>query len=222
MLPKTAQIILFSATFPTEVEGFAKRFAPSANELRLKTEELSVEGIKQLYMDCDSEEHKYDVLLELYGLLTIGQSIIFCKRRDTADKIAQKMQAEGHSVASLHGALTPEERDRVIDSFREGKSKILLTTNVIARGIDISQVNMVVNYDMPLDSKGRPDPETYLHRIGRTGRFGRVGVSINFTHDRRSWEEMNAIQQYFGKPMIKVPTDDLEELERVVKDALKN
>lgn len=75
---------------------------------------------------------------------------------------------------------------------------------------------MVVNYDIPLDYMNRPDPQTYLHRIGRTGRFGRIGVSINFVHDRKSWDEMNVIQQYFGKPMIKVPTDDPEELEKSV------
>ncbi|KTW29385.1 hypothetical protein T552_01339 [Pneumocystis carinii B80] len=220
-LPKTTQIVLFSATFPDDVVEFSSRFAPNANEIRLKVEELSLDGIKQFYMDCRDEQHKYDVLVELYTFLTIGQSIIFVRQRNQADMIAKKMTESGHAVVSLHGALDGSQRDSIMDDFRSGKSKVLITTNVIARGIDVSQVNMVVNYDIPLDHMNKPDPQTYLHRIGRTGRFGRTGVSINFVHDKKSFEEMNLIQQYFGKQMIKVPTDDLEELEKIIKEALK-
>ncbi|BFZ58050.1 RNA helicase required for poly(A+) mRNA export [Savitreella phatthalungensis] len=222
LCPKTTQIVLFSATFPAEVEGFAGKFAPSANEIRLKTEELSVDGIKQLYMDCPTEESKYDILCDLYGILTIGQSIIFVRRRDTADRVAKRMTDDGHQVVSLHGAKDGGERDTIMDDFRTGRKKVLITTNVIARGIDVLQVNMVVNYDMPTDAEGKPDPETYLHRIGRTGRFGRLGVSVNFVHDKRSFEEMKAIQDYLQRPMTRVPTDDLEELERVVKEVMKS
>lgn len=222
LCPKTTQIVLFSATFPEEVEGFATKFAPGANEIRLKTEELSVDGIKQLYMDCKSEQDKYDVLTDLYGILTIGQSIIFVRKRETADKVAARMTAEGHQVIALHGQKDGGERDAIMDDFRQGRKKVLITTNVIARGIDVLQVNMVVNYDMPTDGNGKPDPETYLHRIGRTGRFGRLGVSVNFVHDRRSFEEMKAIQDFLGRPMTRVPTDDLEELERVVKAVMKS
>lgn len=93
------------------------------------------------------------------------------QRRETADQIAKRMVAEGHHVTSLHGAKDARERDQVIDDFRDGKSKVLITTNVVARGIDILQVNMVVNYDMPLTADNHPDVETYLHRIGKTARF---------------------------------------------------
>ncbi|KDN50769.1 ATP-dependent RNA helicase DBP5, partial [Rhizoctonia solani AG-8 WAC10335] len=221
-MPKTCQIVLFSATFPTLVRNFAAKFAPSANEIKLKEEELSVEGIKQFYMDCKNEEHKYDVLVDLYSLLTIGQSIIFCKRREVADQIARRMSAEGHQVSSLHGAKDAAERDTTIDDFRDGKSKVLITTNVISRGIDILQVNMVVNYDMPLTADGKPDPETYLHRIGRTGRFGRKGIAINFVHDRRSWEEMNAIERALHHPILRVETKDFDEMEKTLQKAMKS
>ncbi|WBW74113.1 cytoplasmic ATP-dependent RNA helicase Dbp5 [Schizosaccharomyces osmophilus] len=221
LLPKNTQVVLFSATFSDQVGEFAKHFAPNADEIRLKTEELSVDGIRQLYMDCQSEQHKYEVLVELYGLLTIGQSIIFCRKKDTAEEIARRMVQDGHTVSCLTGNLDGAQRDHIMDSFRAGTSKVLITTNVIARGIDVLQVNMVVNYDMPLDSAGKPDPQTYLHRIGRTGRFGRVGVSINFVHDEKSWREMKAIEDYFGRAITRVPTDDYEELEKVVKNALK-
>ncbi|KAG1759191.1 P-loop containing nucleoside triphosphate hydrolase protein [Suillus occidentalis] len=189
LIPRTGvQIILFSATFPDHVRNFASKFAPRANKIELQREELSVEGIRQFYMDCRNEEHKYDILVSLYQLLTIGQSIIFCQHRHTADRISQRMSAEGHKVASLHGAKDAAERDAIIDNFREGRDKVLITTNVIARGIDIMQVNMVVNYDLPLmnergnqhSNDAKPDVETYIHRIGRTGRFGRKGISINF------------------------------------------
>lgn len=223
MLPNSTQLVLFSATFPTEVREYAERFVPNANTLTLKQEELNVDGIKQLYMDCVSEQHKFEVLCELYGLLTIGSSIIFVARKTTADSLYAKMTSEGHTVSVLHSSLDNTERDRLIDDFREGRSKVLITTNVLSRGIDIASVSMVVNYDLPYDVNGKPDPSTYLHRIGRTGRFGRVGVSISFVHDKRSYEALTAISAYFGNiPLIKVPTDDWDEVEKIVKDVIKN
>lgn len=217
-MPKSCQLVLFSATFPDHVREFASRLAPSANEIRLKQEELSVEAIKQFYMDCKSEDHKYEVLVELYNILTIGQSIIFCAKRETADQIAKKMTAEGHKIDSLHGKLDHQERDQTIDNFRNGKAKVLISTNVIARGIDISQVTLVINYDMPTTSNGEADAETYLHRIGRTGRFGRKGVSINFVHDQQSWSYMSQIEKMLHCNIVRVQTEDSEEMERTIKD----
>jgi ATP-dependent RNA helicase DDX19/DBP5 len=141
LLPrKGIQIILFSATFPDHVRTFASKFAPNPNKIELQKEELSVDNIRQFYMDCKNEEHKYDILVSLYQLLTIGQSIIFCQvihlippfiacdfnsyqHRHTADRISQRMTAEGHKVASLHGAKDAAERDAIIDRFREGREK---------------------------------------------------------------------------------------------------
>lgn len=162
------QVVLFSATFASHVRTFAQKFAPGANSIQLKQEELSLDAIKQFFMDCRDSEHKYDILVELYNLLTIGQSIIFVQRRDTADRVAKRMTEEGHKVVSLHGGLQPGERDEVMESFRTGKNKVLIATNVISRGIDVLQVNMVVNYDLPMDERGQPDAETYLHRIGES------------------------------------------------------
>ncbi|KAG9014895.1 RNA helicase required for poly(A+) mRNA export [Tulasnella sp. JGI-2019a] len=221
LVPHTTQIVLFSATFPEKVRNFAVRFAPTADEIKLKQEELSVEGIRQLFMDCKDEQKKYDVLVQLYNILTIGQSIIFCKKRETADVISRRMTDEGHQVVSLHGAKDAAERDQVIDDFRDGKCKVLITTNVIARGIDILQVNMVVNYDLPMTVDNKPDVETYLHRIGRTGRFGRRGVSINFVHDKRTWDEMQVIQNALKKEIIRVETEDVDQMEESLKKYLK-
>lgn len=223
-IPKTAQLVLFSATFPEEVRRYAERFVPNANSLQLKQEELNVAGIKQLYMDCRSEDHKFEVLCELYGLLTIGSSIIFVEKKDTSEKLWHKMKQEGHKVSLLHGSLEAGERDRLIDDFREGRSKVLITTNVLARGIDIASVSMVVNYDLPvMGPERRADPSTYLHRIGRTGRFGRVGVSVSFVASERDLKVLQAIQQYFGGiEMTRVPTDDWDEVEEIVTKVIKS
>ncbi|KAJ2994142.1 RNA helicase required for poly(A+) mRNA export [Globomyces sp. JEL0801] len=220
-MPKgTCQIVLFSATFPDHVREFAARIAPDANNISLKQEELSVDSIKQFYMDCKNAEDKITTLCALYGILTIGQSIIFVRTRKTADEVAKAMTEEGHAVTHLHGQFEAQDRDKAIDDFREGRSKVLITTNVIARGIDILQVNLVVNYDIPVDRDMQPDPETYIHRIGRTGRFGRQGVSINFCHDQRSYNEMKAIEKYIGREIIRVPTDNVVDIERILKKAI--
>ncbi|KAL6592504.1 P-loop containing nucleoside triphosphate hydrolase protein [Neocallimastix sp. 'constans'] len=218
MVPASCQIALFSATFSPNLWKFANRFAPNANKISLKTEELSVEGIKQFYMDCKDEKQKEEILSVIYGLLSVSQSMIFVARRDVADRLGRKMTNEGHKVIVLHGKFEGDERDQVMDDFRSGKAKVLITTNVLARGIDVLQVNLVINYDIPLDGEGRPDPETYLHRIGRTGRFGRVGVAINFVHDKKSYNDMKVIEKYFGKEIIRIPTDDYEEIEKIFKE----
>lgn len=221
-MPKTVQTLLFSATFPPHVRAFATKFAPRANEIMLKTEELSLDSVKQFYLDCDSEKHKFEILVQLYSLLVVGQSIIFVQRRDTADSVAARMIAEGHKVTSLTGSHQAGDRDQTIDDFRDGKTKVLITTNVIARGIDITQVNLVINYDLPLTASGEPDVETYLHRIGRTGRFGRKGVSINFVHDRATWNKMHFIETALGKPIERIATTDLDEMEAILRSALKD
>lgn len=212
--------MLFSATFPEYVYNFAHKFAKNPNEITLSVEQLTLEGIKQYYMDCIDENHKYEVLCGLYDLLTVSQSIIFCRMRVTAEKIAKRMKAQGHNVGFLHGNMTSGERDKVIDDFRRGEFKVLITTNVISRGIDISQVSLVVNYDMPLDRNNDPDAEVYLHRIGRTGRFGRFGISVIFVHDNETFQNMRFLEDHFKINIERVPTEDWEEVERVFKKDL--
>ncbi|WVQ66693.1 uncharacterized protein L199_004882 [Kwoniella botswanensis] len=227
MLPPSVQNVLFSATFPEQVQQFAEGFAPEANKLFLKKEEVTVDAIKQLYLECDGEASKYDALSALYDCMSIGQSIVFCRTKATADQIAKRLTSEGHSVASLHGDKQSTERDDILDGFRNGKTKVLITTNVVARGIDIQQVNMVVNYDVPdlgRDGDFKPDIETYIHRIGRTGRFGRKGCSVIFVHDERSRQDVDYIMQELGKPMRKIDArneEDLDQLEKALKAALK-
>ncbi|KAI3660300.1 hypothetical protein MP638_001737 [Amoeboaphelidium occidentale] len=221
-LPRDCQIVLFSATYREDVARFAERVVPNANKISLKREELSVDAIKQLYIDCQNEEEKARVLSLMYGVCTIGQSIVFCNRKDTSEKIAAKLRADGHLVTVIHGSLDPSERDRIFNSYKNGETKVLISTNVLARGIDVLDVNVVINFDLPTDQRGNPDFETYLHRIGRTGRFGRHGISVNLVHDGKTRSLNAEIEKYFGKMITKVSAEDPVVMEKELKDALKN
>ncbi|XXH03381.1 Protein BZZ1 [Hypoxylon texense] len=224
MLPKDIQILLFSATFPDKVMKYATAFAPNANQIKLRVQELTVKGISQMYMDCPSESDKYDILCKLYGLMNIGSSIIFVKTRESANQIQQRMINDGHKVSVLHGAYEGSERDALLEEFRTGKSKVLITTNVLARGIDVSTVSMVINYDIPMKGMGDAmhDTETYLHRIGRTGRFGRVGVSITFISDKKSFDALNAIARDLEIDLVALKPDDWDETEMLVQRVIKS
>lgn len=214
------QILLFSATFTDKLRKFAEAVAPNATKIIIKREELSLEGVQQFFMDCRSESNKYEVLTRLYALLNIGQSIIFVHTVKTAKELTNKMRGHGYTVSLLHGKdMLPQERDRVMDDFKKGETTVLITTNVLARGIDILQVTLVINYDIPLKQGNRPDPETYIHRIGRSGRFGRKGVAINLIHDPKSHADLIAIADYFNKSINSLPEDPVA-LETIVKDAL--
>ncbi|KFA64700.1 hypothetical protein S40285_07136 [Stachybotrys chlorohalonatus IBT 40285] len=223
MLPKDIQILLFSATFPDRVNKYAQKFAPNANSLKLQRSELTVKGISQMFIDCPNGSAKYDILCKLYGLMTVGQSVIFVKTRESANEIERAMTADGHRVSALHAAFDGSERDELLDKFRRGENKVLITTNVLARGIDVSSVSLVINYDIPMKGRGdsEPDAETYLHRIGRTGRFGRVGVSISFVHDKASFQALSSIANIYQIDLVHLDTEDWDEAEATVKRVIK-
>ncbi|CBX98830.1 RNA helicase required for poly(A+) mRNA export [Plenodomus lingam] len=223
LLNKDIQTVLFSATFPPNVISYANRFAPNANVITLAHDELTIEGIKQLYIDIDQDNDKYATLLKFYGLMTQASSIIFVRTRRTAEELETRMVAEGHKVAQLSGAMEGPERDRIIDQFRSGEAKVLITTNVLARGIDVQSVTMVINYDVPTMADGRQaDPETYLHRIGRTGRFGRVGVALTFVHDKQSWQQLHDIANYFKTDLYPIDTSDWDAVEEMIQNIIKS
>lgn len=137
------------------------------------------------------------------------------------------MTAEGHKVVALTGGFEGSQRDVIIDAFRLGHAKVLIATNVLSRGIDVSSVSMVVNYDVPDQSLGprQPlvaDPQTYLHRIGRTGRFGRVGVAVTFVSSKEDWQKLMDIQKYFHAEITRVDTSDWDDLEEQVTKIIKS
>lgn len=211
-LPRDVQVLLFSATYRDAVKGFAMRMAPDANQITVKRETLSLDKIQQYYIDAGNAEERFTILSEIYELLTLGQSIIFVRTRVDAAKLSSRMRDAGHTVSVLYGGdMTPDARDRVIDEFRNGTTRVLVTTNVLSRGVDVLAVSAVINYDLPTDRSGyAADAETYLHRIGRTGRFGRKGIAINFVYDDNSKRVLQELEQYYSKRITKV--EDVEAL----------
>uniref|UniRef100_A0A5F8GBP1 RNA helicase n=1 Tax=Monodelphis domestica TaxID=13616 RepID=A0A5F8GBP1_MONDO len=199
MLPKDCQMLLFSATFEDSVWKFARKVVPDPNIIKLKREEETLDTIKQYYVMCNNRDEKFQALCNLYGAITIAQAMIFCHTRKTAGWLAAELSKEGHQVALLSGEMMVEQRAAVIERFREGKEKVLVTTNVCARGIDVEQVSVVINFDLPVDKDGNPDNETYLHRIGRTGRFGKRGLAVNMVDSKHSMNILNRIQEHFSE-----------------------
>ena len=214
-LDKNCQMVFFSATYEKEVMEFAEYIVTNAITIRLNREEESLDNIKQYYVRCKSKEDKYSVIQNIYGVLPIGQAIIFCHTRKTAAWLASQMSREGHSVAVLSGDLTVEDRLKVLDRFREGTEKVLITTNVLSRGIDVEQVTIVVNFDLPIDIPGNADCETYLHRIGRTGRFGKRGIAINLIDGEKSKRVLQQIEDHFQRTIALLDGEDLDEIEKI-------
>jgi len=173
-LNANVQVILLSATMPTEVMEVTKSFMRDAVTILVKKEELTLEGIKQFYVAVEKENWKFDTLCDLYDTLTITQAVIFVNTRRKVDLLHQNMQQKDFTVSAMHGDMDQKERDVIMKEFRSGSSRVLITTDLLSRGIDVQQVSLVINYDLPTNR------ESYIHRIGRGGRFGRKGVAINF------------------------------------------
>ncbi|KAL5962031.1 ATP-dependent RNA helicase DDX19A [Taenia solium] len=190
-LPETCQLLLFSATYDEEVIEFARTIIPDPVEFRVRRNQLTLTNIKQVYLFAPTTEEKYDRLSEIYGSFHVGQAIIFCATRREASWLQRQMTRDGHKVVLLSGELDVRQREAVIEDFRKANFRVLITTNLCSRGLDVPQVNLVINWRLPLDRQGRVDCETYLHRIGRSGRFGKGGLAINFAGP----DDENLLQQ---------------------------
>merc|ERR1711920_284596 len=173
-MPESIQVALFSATMPLDVLEVTQRFMRDPIRILVKVDELTLEGIKQFFVMVEREDWKFDTLVDLYETLTITQAIIYCNTRRKVDWLTEKMQSKDFTVSAMHGDMEQRERDIIMREFRSGSSRVLITTDLLARGIDVQQVSLVINYDLPTNR------ENYIHRIGRSGRFGRKGVAINF------------------------------------------
>lgn len=198
LLPSTTQVVLLSATMPAEVLEVTKKFMRDPVRILVKKEELTLEGIRQFYVSVEKEEWKLDTLCDLYETLTITQAVIFCNTRRKVDWLTEKMHARDFTVSSMHGDMDQAGRDVIMKEFRSGSSRVLITTDLLARGIDVQQVSLVINYDLPTNR------ENYIHRIGRGGRFGRKGVAINFVtqEDARA---MKDIEQFYNTQIEEMP-----------------
>jgi len=197
-LNQEIQVILLSATMPAEVLEVTTRFMREPVRILVKKEELTLEGIRQFYISVEREEWKLDTLCDLYETLTITQAVIFCNTRRKVDWLTEKMHQRDFTVSAMHGDMDQKERDVIMREFRSGSSRVLITTDLLARGIDVQQVSLVINYDLPTNR------ENYIHRIGRGGRFGRKGVAINFVtdEDKRALQD---IEKFYNTQIDEMP-----------------
>jgi len=174
LLPKETQVGLFSATLPPDVLEVTNNFMRDPVRITMKKEDLTLEGIRQFYVDCGREEYKLDTLIDIYDRLSVSQSVVFVNTRRKVDWLAHELDQRDFTVACIHSDLAPDQRSTVMEHFRLGRSRILIATDLVARGIDVGGVGFVINYDVSKNF------ENYIHRIGRSGRFGRKGLAINF------------------------------------------
>ena len=197
-IPKDTQVCLFSATRTDETVDLSNKFLNNPESIIVEHQNVSLEGIKQFKVVIN-EEWKYDTLIDLYNLLNISQCIIYVNYKDKLMRIYEELIKNEYPVDYIHGEISKDERESKLLDFKNGKTRLLLSTDLLARGIDVQQLNLVINYDLPRSK------ETYIHRIGRSGRYGRKGVAINLVgqRDQRSLAE---IQEHY-----KVTIDDLPQ-----------
>lgn len=199
-LPSTVQVVIVSATLTREVLEITSKFTNDPVKILVKKEDVTLEGIKQYHIQCEKEEWKFDTLCDLYDSLTITQAVIFCNTKNKVTWLADQLRKANFAVSSMHGDMKQDERDSVMNDFRTGNSRVLISTDVWARGIDVQQVSLVINYDLPLDK------ENYVHRIGRSGRFGRKGVAINLI-TKDDVTEMKELERYYKIRIREMPLD---------------
>ncbi|CAH8442540.1 unnamed protein product [Heterobilharzia americana] len=204
-LPENAQIMLLSATMPKQILSVARSIMRDAVQILIKKEELTLDGIKQFYINVVKEEFKLETLMDLYRIMNLSQVVIFVNSVRKASDLYEKLVNRKFQVSCINSDMSQNERDRVMGEYRTGSSRILLSTDVLARGIDVQQVSLVVNYDLPSNR------ETYIHRIGRGGRFGRKGTAINFVTESEM-EALSGLQQYYNTEILEMPDDIVDFL----------
>ena len=203
-IPKTTQVGLFSATFPEELIDLSEKFMDTPEKILVNKESLTLEGISQYHINVKHHNWKYDVLTDIYNTINIAQCIIYINSKNRLQEIYQQLNKDDFPVGMIHGNLMTHEREQIMNQFRQGEIRILLSTDLLSRGIDIQQLSLVINYDLPIQK------ETYIHRIGRSGRYGRKGVAINFVTDR-DLEYLDEIQKFYNTE-IKVMPENVGEI----------
>jgi translation initiation factor 4A len=171
--PKDAQVCLFSATMPPEVVEFSNGLLNNPIRILIPPEEVTLDGIKQYFVGLQKDEWKFDCLCDIFSSLNINQAMIYCNKRNRVEWLAERMTAQSFPVGYIHGEMDVGERRRRMQDFRSGACRVLISTDLLARGIDVQQVSLVINFELPTQK------ENYVHRIGRSGRFGRKGVAVN-------------------------------------------
>jgi translation initiation factor 4A len=198
--PKQTRVCLFSATWPPDIVKFTDGLLQDPVRILMPASQVPLEGIKQYFIELEHEDWKFEVLCDIYSQLKVNQAMIFCNKQSRADWLTMKMTDNKLSVECLHGGMSAEERDKKMAEFRDGSSRILITTDLTARGIDVQQVSIVINFDLPSDKAN------YIHRIGRAGRYGRKGVTINFVGPNETRQKQE-IETYWSTVWLPLPQD---------------
>ena len=185
------QVALFSATMPPELGSLTDRFMRNPIKILVTTEMLTLEGISQYYVALDNDDQKYETLKDIYGSISMSQCIIYCNSVKRVNDLYEAMITDNFPVCQNHSNMDKDDRLRSFNDFKSGKHRVLISSNVTARGIDVQQVSTVINFDVP------KCVHTYLHRIGRSGRWGRKGVGINFITQRDSCQ-IKEIEKHYG------------------------
>lgn len=199
-VPGDVQIALFSATMPEEMIKVSSEFMRDPVRILVKNEELTLDGIKQYYLAMERESDKFANLIEIYQNIEIQQCMMYCNSKKRVEELSDKLKKAGFVVSSMHGEMDQQQRDLVMREFRTGASRVLISTDLLARGIDIQQVSLVINYDLPFKK------EQYIHRIGRTGRFGRKGACINFV-TTLDYKLLVEIEKFYNTEIKEIPSD---------------
>lgn len=197
-LNKDIQVALFSATMPESLNVLTNKFMRDPIQILVKTEQLTLEGIKQYYVAVENDIQKYDTLKDLYGILSLSQCIIYCNSVKRVQDLFDAMTKDNFPVCQIHSNMDKTEREKNFKEFSSGITRVLISSNVTARGIDVQQVSTVINFDIP------KCVHTYLHRIGRSGRWGRKGMGINFV-TRRDTRYMKDIEQHYHTDVSELP-----------------
>ena len=198
LLDKDIQICLFSATLPDYIHTIINKIMKNPISIQVKSEQLTLEGISQYYIAIENDQQKYATLKDLYSLISVSQCIIYANSLQRVSDLYDAMSTDGFPVCCIHSNMEKEERDQAFTDFKVGKYRVMISSNVTARGIDIQQVSIVINFDLPKCT------HTYLHRIGRSGRWGRKGVGINFI-TRRDVAKIREIEARTGTQINEFP-----------------
>lgn len=199
-LDDNVQVALFSATMPTEIYNLTNKFMRDPIKILVKTNQLTLEGINQYYVHLNDDNEKYETLKDLYNLISVSQCIIYCNSIFRVNDLYEAMKNDEYPVCCIHGNMDKEERTNNYNKFIKGEYRVLISSNVTARGIDIQQVSTVINFDIP------GCVHTYLHRIGRSGRWGRKGIGINFL-TKRDIKRLKDIESYYDTEIKELPAD---------------
>ena len=211
-VPEERQTVLFSATMPKPIIEITKKFQNNAKVIKVTKKELTVPNIEQYYYDVKPKK-KEEVLSRLLDIYSPRLSVVFCNTKRQVDELISELKGRGYFADGIHGDMKQAQRDRVMADFRSGKTEILIATDVAARGIDVDDVDVVFNYDLPQDE------EYYVHRIGRTGRAGREGVALSFVSGKEAYK-LKDIERYCKTKIKAKPIPSMDDVKNTKLEAI--